>query len=447
MCGLIAVDLKTLPEHVQKSWDPNLPLQKIKYRGIEAYTAYKQWSSMYLGHVCLPFVNLDPKIATQPIDINGDYSLFVGEIFNWKELNENNSKTDGELFAKAIKNKDMDLIHNFDGFWSYVAVKNNKLFGMTDYLSQKPLYYRTDCEAIASEIDVLKDIKEVTYDLIYKSNVGKWGYCPDNRSPYNEIKQIPPGCYYYDKQIKPYWDWSKIKYTNLKDMMYQSVKNRLTGERKVAVLLSGGLDSTIVYKIIKDLGYETKPIHIDNNEEEYVQWFCNDYEKVSLDHIDLDESMKIHQVPVDLGSVRHQIAMAQKIRELGYYSVMTGDGADELFGGYSRSLDYDSQYSDVFIELPYYHLPKLDRCMMRYTVETRTPFLAPCIVKYALDLPYEQRKGRKQNLKHVFQDLVPDKILNRNKLPLKSPEVANDPLNIGRKHRHKMAEIFYEQMG
>ena len=66
--------------------------------------------------------------------------------------------------------------------------------------------------------------------------------------------------------------------------------------------------------------------------------------------------------------------MSLSVKKLGFFNVLTGDGADELFGGYSRAKDYDSQLSDVFCELPFYHLPKLDRTMMRSTVELRAPF-------------------------------------------------------------------------
>ena len=120
--------------------------------------------------------------------------------------------------------------------------------------------------------------------------------------------------------------------------------------------------------------------------------------------------------------------MAQALRELGFYNVLTGDGADELFGGYTRAKEYDSQYSDVFCELPFYHLPKLDRTMMRSTVELRAPFLAPSVIKHGLNTPYEERNGEKKRLKSEFKDIVPKLILDRDKHPLKTDEIRNDPM-------------------
>ena len=116
---------------------------------------------------------------------------------------------------------------------------------------------------------------------------------------------------------------------------------------------------------------------------------------------------------------------------------MTGDGADELFGGYQRAKDYDSQASDVFCELPYYHLPRLDRVHMRSTTEIRSPFLAPSVVAFALRLPRSERVGKKI-LKEAFRGLVSDAIIDRPKHPLKGPEYLDSPLL----HRVKLEEAF-----
>ena len=120
--------------------------------------------------------------------------------------------------------------------------------------------------------------------------------------------------------------------------------------------------------------------------------------------------------------------MAEKLDFLGFKNVLTGDGADELFGGYRRAKEYDSQHSDVFCELPYYHLPKLDRTMMRSTVELRAPFLAPAVIKHGLNTPYEMRNGEKKVLKEIFKDIVPQEILNRDKLPLKTEAIRKEPM-------------------
>jgi len=192
-------------------------------------------------------------------------------------------------------------------------------------------------------------------------------------------------------------------------------------------LLSGGLDSTIIYGLVKELGRDITAIHVDNGEEDFARLVTEDLVDVKLDDVSLELAVEIHQTPVDLGSVRPQIAMAKKLRELGFYAVMTGDGADELFGGYRRAAQYDSQYSDIFSELPYYHLPRLDRANMRYTVELRAPFLSPKVIKHALLTPYKDRNGIKRRLKDTFKDLVPQPILDRDKHPLKTEAIRTSP--------------------
>ena len=65
---------------------------------------------------------------------------------------------------------------------------------------------------------------------------------------------------------------------------------------------------------------------------------------------------------------------------------------------------------------------------MRFTVELRTPYLSPQVIAHALEIPYEKRNGEKKELKETFGHLVPEPILKRSKLPLKSYEIHNDPI-------------------
>jgi asparagine synthase (glutamine-hydrolysing) len=422
MCGFIA----------GKDLDRDLSelIECMSYRGLPEYKGYKRFgphNQYQFAHYSLPFVNLDPAVCVQPID-NQPPALFVGEIFNYEELGY---KTDIECAIEEWWNNDnlFEQFHKFDGFWSFVTMYDGNIIAATDYLSQKPVYYRTDMEALASEIDALVHLGPTTTDEVFMSNTLKWGYSPDPRTPWNEIKQIPPGHYYHKGSVYEYWDWSLVTATNLRDDLVRSTELRLGGQRDVAVLLSGGLDSTIIHNIItRVLDREVTSIHVDNGEQDYAYLVDPEAIQVSLDSVDDVYAVMAHQTPVDLGSVKPQIAMAQKLRELDFYAVLTGDGADELFGGYRRAAEYDSQGSDMFCELPYYHLPKIDRTMMRSTIETRSPFLAPSVCKHALSTPYKDRNGRKKVLMETFRDLVPDAIIDRAKHPLKTDAIRRDPM-------------------
>ena len=423
MCGFIAgKDINTSLYSL---------IDKMYYRGLPGYKGYEIFGKrdeFQFAHYSLPFVNLDPDVCVQPID-SAIPALFVGEIFNYEELGY---ETDIECAIQEFWDSErsmFDRFHRFDGFWSFVTIRDGEIIAATDYLAQKPVYYRTDMEALASEIDVLVSIAPCTRDETFLSNTMKWGYSPDPRTPWNEVKQVPPGHYYHKGSVHKYWDWDLVQYTDLRTDLIRATELRLGGQRDVSILLSGGLDSTIIHNIItQELGRKVTAIHVDNGEEDYAHLVNPDAVQVKLDNVTDREAIMVHQTPVDLGSVKPQIAMGKKLRDLGFYAVLTGDGADELFGGYRRAKEYDSQMSDMFCELPYYHLPKIDRTMMRYTIETRSPFLAPAVCKYAMNTPYYNRRGEKLELKKAFLDLVPHKILSRDKHPLKTDAIRKDPM-------------------
>jgi asparagine synthetase B (glutamine-hydrolysing) len=419
-------------------------IQEMSYRGLRTkYRGYKTWKEYDMLHTALPMVDPDPDVSIQPIQYDDEPpSLFVGEIFNYKDFGDYPSDAH-MIHSKYREELNHEFFHKFDGFWSYVTFFNDAPIAYTDFLGIKPIYYRRDVEVMASEPDVLKQYGPVTKDEIFHSNVMKWGYDPQGGTPWNEIHQLKPGHFLYKGREYPYWDWGSVPVSNLYDDLSLAVKLRLGGFRDAAVLLSGGLDSTIVYQLIKQQGLNVTAIHVDNHEEKYAKMVESNLVKVTLDDVSDQDAVRIHQSPVDLGSVKPQIAMARKLKELGFHNVLTGDGADELFGGYRRAAEYDSQMSDIFCELPFYHLPKLDRTMMRSTVELRAPFLAPSVIVHALSSNYEDRNGEKKILKETFKDIIPPKILNRKKEPLKTDAIREDKM----KQRKINAQIWEDLYG
>jgi asparagine synthase (glutamine-hydrolysing) len=228
--------------------------------------------------------------------------------------------------------------------------------------------------------------------------------------------------------------------------MYESVENRLVSRNyPISLLVSGGLDSSIIAAILKDQNADVKWFSIENGETPFV----NDLSA----HLDtpinfLDYSMdssknaliyeKWNESPIDLGSVIPQYHLFEAIRKASDYRiVISGDGSDELFGGYSRIHEYDSQKSDVFEELTFYHLPRLDKMSMAHTLELRSPFLHLDLVRFALHLPLEWRKDKKI-LKDTFGPMLPESIINRKKEALKNPEIKEDKLA----YRQKAVDLF-----
>jgi asparagine synthase (glutamine-hydrolysing) len=127
-----------------------------------------------------------------------------------------------------------------------------------------------------------------------------------------------------------------------------------------------------------------------------------------------------------MGSVVPQYLLFDAIKKgTNTRIVLSGDGADEMFGGYRRINEYDSQGSDVFHELTSYHLPRLDKMSMAHTLELRNPFLNLELIQLALQLPFDLRKN-KEILKRAFKGLIPDSVIERKKHPLKNEKIVKD---------------------
>jgi asparagine synthase (glutamine-hydrolysing) len=239
----------------------------------------------------------------------------------------------------------------------------------------------------------------------------------------------------YDEHME--WLWNKL---------FESVQNRLLSKNyPISLLVSGGLDSSIIAGILSELKASTTWFSIENGEREYVDLLSKHLgqEVVFLDYeVQNEKNAEIYarwnEGPVDLGSVIPQYYLFESIKKFGQHRiVLSGDGADELFGGYSRILDYDSQQSDVFQELSFYHLPRLDKLSMAHTLELRNPFLHLDLVRFALYLPLEWRTGKKI-LKDTFGPLLPSAIIDRPKEALKNPLIKQDKI----KYRLWVADLF-----
>ena len=413
MCGIIAT--------VNVKVNLNKALQKMAYRGYQEKQTITKVGNVQVAHTRLPIVDLSPD-GDQPAQIANAMGWLVGEVFNFKEFSH--SSTDTKAMLEVFLVEGLQGFHKFDGFWTFVTIYQGKVFAATDYLSQKPLYYRTDIKAIASEPVALLELGHSPFDEVFFSNIQKWGYDMTGRTPWENIKQLPAGHYWYDGIIKPYWDWKKIPVVDFKTAVIEATQNRLLGDQPIACLLSGGLDSSIVFALSKELGANLRSFHIENDETHYAKLVDPNTRALSLKDVLYANAIKYHQSPVDLGSVLPQAILSQAVASEGYHVCLTGDGADEICNGYKRSENYDSQQSDIFVELPYYHLPRLDKLMMKNTIELRTPFLSPKVIKAVLAIPYEQRKN-KQPLKDAFGYLLPPEIINRPKKALKIATIEN----------------------
>jgi len=293
-----------------------------------------------------------------------------------------------------------------------------------------------------------------SFDNTYLGTIHKFGYNHDERTPWKSVKRLRPDYWYSYSLNKPdvVLTMSNIKLepdSNLcvRTALIESTKRRLLSKNyPISVLLSGGLDSTILTYILESAGANVSYYTIDNGEDEYVR-LCEAFWNIKVTRLtyDLDESSlkpiycNWNESPIDLGSVVPQYHLFEAVAKTGNRIVISGDGADELFGGYRRISEYDSQGSDVFHELTYYHLPRLDKMSMAHTIELRSPFLGHDVIRAALALPLCSRT-HKQILKDAFADDIPREILDRSKAPLKNASIKVDPL----KYRKKILNLYKE---
>ncbi len=155
----------------------------------------------------------------------------------------------------------------------------------------------------------------------------------------------------------------------------------------------------------------------------------------------IKEVLKINETPVDLGSLFPTYVMFKELQKQNIRYIFTGDGPDELFGGYKRIDEYDSQLSDIFYELSFYHFPRLNKLARYFGLILKTPWCDEEMVRLAVNLPLEDRTHKKI-MKDNFKGLIPEEIINREKRPLKNDLIKEDK----RSYRNELVELFYEIM-
>lgn len=453
-------------------------IMSISHRGTENSMIVKD--DLYLIHHRLPIQTVDGDRWSQPVQIGENrWLLFNGEIFNYGGGFDSDTAYLQNLFS-SFNFSGIGMLQaiyephvvSWDGFWAIVLVDTEKreIYAFTDPLGKKVLY-KNDRGEICSEIKGLyeKD-DEILPDPSFFSGVVKWGYLTNAQTPMVNIKKLEPNRFYHwslDHPIKmdvsdPYYNFYSFDaglqtYEDRMDWLWEkmeySVSSRLLSKNyPTSLLLSGGLDSSIIAGLLLKMGADVRFYSISNGEDEEHVKACEDYWGVKSTRLNYEVDLesdegkrklleiyqKWNESPVDMGSVIPQYYLFDAIKKgSDTRIVISGDGADELFGGYRRIDEYDSQDSDIFHELTSYHLPRLDKLSMAHTLELRSPFLNHDIVRFALSLPFEERKHKKI-LKDTFKGLVPDSVINRKKLPLKNQMIVDDQIS----YRKKIVDLY-----
>ena len=381
MCGIIGYIINQKSEKkdfYKKKFFSNF--QRQNHRGPdfkqEVNLNYKELK-IQLGFNRLSIIDLD-KSANKIFYNDQYYLLFNGEIYNFKKLKEDylsnekfSTKTDTEVLFKLLIKYGIDFLKKLEGIFAFtfLDIKKNKLYLARDFTGTKPLFFFKNNDGIffSSEAWFQYSISNKLIDPESFNHYLKFGFSPINTTLIQDVKKIESGTYSIydlkDKSLntKKYFKLNKsedieLKNYNLKSSFENIVEKNLISDTKTGVFASGGMDSTLLLIIAKKFNAKV---------EAYSSYFYpeNRFEKFNIDlkytkKICEFLGIKLNLSEINLNNKKQKFELInafQKLDEplpnLNFFNsfmqsknaknnnckvILTGDGADEIFGGYQR---------------------------------------------------------------------------------------------------------------
>ena len=450
MCGIVcAFDLKQKSEVLRPQV---LEMSKtIRHRGPD-------WSGIFtndkaiMAHERLAIV--DPASGKQPL-FSPDKALVLaanGEIYNHRALRQQfestydfQTQSDCEIILALYKAKGVDFLDDLNGIFGFAIydVDNDSYLIARDHMGIIPLYIGWDKNGtfyVASELKALESI------------------C-------SKIQLFPPGHYYHsDEQEFVQWyqrDWTdyeavKDNETNIQDIkeaLEAAVHRQLMSDVPYGVLLSGGLDSSVTSAIAKK--YAQK--RVESGDTLDAWWPQLHSFSVGLEGSpDLAAAQKVAD---HIGTVHHEIKftiqegldaikdviynletydtttirastpmylMARVIKSMGIKMVLSGEGADELFGGYlyfhkaPNPKEFHQETVRKLEKLHMYDCLRANKSLAAWGIEGRVPFLDKEFMDVAMrinpkDKMINGERMEKWVVRKAFEDLLPESVAWRQK--------------------------------
>ncbi len=458
MCGIVcAFDLKRPSEDLRPQL---LTMAKcLRHRGPD-------WSGIFsnkkaiMAHERLAIV--DPTSGKQPL-FSEDKKLVLaanGEIYNHMELRKQfegkynfQTKSDCEVILAIYKEKGpsfLDELNGIFGFALYDAEKNEYLIAR-DHMGIIPLYIGWDKDGtfyVASELKALE------------------GYC-------TKIELFPPGHYLHssDGKLKRWWtrDWmsfdavqeNETSIQDLRDALDAAVKRQLMSDVPYGVLLSGGLDSSITSALAKK--YADKRVETGDTEgawyprlhsfavglvgspdlaaaqkvADHLGTVHHEIHFTIQEGLDAIQDVIYHVETYDITTIRASTPMfllARAIQAMGIKMVLSGEGADEIFGGYlyfhkaPSAKDFHEENVRKLDKLHMYDCLRANKSLASWGIEGRVPFLDKEFMDVAMRLnpkdkmilagqkaPQDKQAMEKWVLREAFGDMLPAEVAWRQK--------------------------------
>jgi len=377
MCGISGILNLKEPKKIEIPQLKEL-ISVLKHRGPDEAGAYvDNWAG--LVHSRLSIIGIEGGV--QPIH-NEDKSLWIifnGEIFNYPELKDNLIKqghqfyttTDTEVLLHLYEEKGIDFLQELNGQFAF-ALWNSKKKEMIlgrDRIGIRPLHYTvsnnqlffsSEVKSIYTQKSVNRNIDPSTLDQIFSY----WTPLP-GETIFEGIKEVPPGSYLKISSGKlslhHYWNYPYFNEEEqldlsldniteeIKTILYDSIKLRLRADVPVGAYLSGGLDSSIITSIVNNnfnnhlntfgIRFQDK----DFDEGDYQREMIEQLKTNHLEIIAQDKEIGSHfpnvlwhiEKPVLRTAPVPLYLLSILVHKNNLKVVLTGEGADEIFGGYN----------------------------------------------------------------------------------------------------------------
>ncbi|HXP21339.1 MAG TPA: asparagine synthase-related protein [Streptosporangiaceae bacterium] len=392
---------------------------------------------------------VDAGRAAQPwISADGRWLLcYNGEIFNYRELREElrslgrrfRSESDTEVVLEAFGQWGAGAVGRLRGEFAFAIADRSgrRTYLARDPLGVKPLYWSVSsgCLHIASEVKALVPLGVP----IWQVPPGQHGWAGESGvpalAPYLDLARLAGG----DAGAGPITDPAEA--AKLVRLAFEdSVRVRVDTDLTVGVIVSGGLDSSLTLAHVRAMHPDCAAFTVGAPGSEdiaYARRICADlgvpHEVIEIPPrqirlADVREAIRMSEL-TEYGDIINAVAsvpLFRRVRECGIKVVLTGDGSDELFGGYPMYQRIGpEQARRLFLykiaNLGRTELQRVDRASMGQGVEARVPFLDLSLVELAMRLPMElkTRDGiEKWILREAFADILPGYIRQRPKNPM-----------------------------
>ncbi len=355
--------------------------ENLVCRGPDSKKALHQSSNDINFFLCfnrLKIIDLSEK-ADQPM-LSSEYNtliMFNGEIYNHVELRKEmiskgvkffTNHSDTEVVLNGLSYYGIEFVKRLRGQFSIVFFnkKNNKIYLLNDRLGQKPLYYKKENDSLIFSSNLISLAKSLSSYVISEENIHEYflyGIVSSPKTIFEDIYKVQPAeCIEIEfkngeVEINNYKYWNPENYLNDEsfdddeffEILNESIKLRSRADVPIANFLSGGIDSTAIIKNLHDQNQDINSFSVVVDDEKYNEerWSSEVSEKYKTNHrkVKVNSRLNINDIDLALNSLDEPYSDPSVIpsfilsKEISkYYKVaISGDGGDELLGGYKRT--------------------------------------------------------------------------------------------------------------